>query len=231
MKYFRNIKKALPAVGFLLCATPSIANEFYLLNVSLGEESNVPRGIDEPHELESSFTRAAVTAGKRIQLGVSDALTFSGNLGYRRFDELRGFDRVEFGVGASYRYKLGFGPFAPAINAALNYNVENSQGQARDTEAAQFELSLDKRFRSGFTLAAGIDYQRNFTNDLQEDPSVTAFGYAPVNGLPWELFDFESVSAFAAADYEFVNGWRTSLSYRRINGFTVASTTQPSFEL
>ncbi|MFT6094878.1 MAG: hypothetical protein ACJA2Q_002785 [Pseudohongiellaceae bacterium] len=231
MKYFRNIKTAFLAVGFLSCVSPSNANEFYLLNLSLGEESNVPRGIDDFHERESTFVRAGVTAGKRIQLGINDSLTFTGNLSYRRFDELRGFDRIELGVGAGYRYKFGFGPFAPTANASVNYNVENGAGQARDTEAAQIEFSVGKRFQSGFTLGVGIDYQRNATNDLANDPAVDALDYDPLNTLPNELFDFESISAFFAADYEFASGWRTSLNYRRINGFTVASTTQPSLKI
>jgi hypothetical protein len=231
MKYSRNIKTVFFAAGFLLYVSPSNANEFYLLNLSLGEESNVPRGIDDFHERESTFVRAGITAGKRIQLGINDALTFAGNLGYRRFDELRGFDRIELGVSANYRYKFGFGPFAPAANASANYNVENGAGQARDTEAAQIELSVGNRFQSGFTLEVGIDYQRNTTNDLEDDPAVEAFGYDPMNVLPNELFDFESISAFFAADYEFASGWRTSVNYRRINGFTVASTTEPSWRV
>lgn len=239
MKYFRNIKKVLLANFILFFILFSIsmlsanvsANEFYLLNLSVGEESNLPRGIDSFHERESAFMGVAVNGGKRYQLGLNDSLTFSGNLGYRRFEELRGFDRVELGAGANYRYKFGFGPFAPAINAGINFSLENSEGQARDTEAGRFEMSVDKRFRSGFLLEVGLDYQRNITNDLEEDPSVTAFGYDPVNGLPYELFDFESISAFAAADYEFDNGWLASFSFRRLNGFTVASTTQPTLEV
>ncbi|MFT4888513.1 MAG: hypothetical protein ACI8V0_002748 [Pseudohongiellaceae bacterium] len=231
MKYFRSIKTAFPAVGFLLCVSPSSANEFYLLNLSVGEESNVPRGIDAFHELESTFMRAGVTAGKRIQLGINDSLTFTGNLNYRRFDELRGFDRIELGAGASYRYKFGFGPFAPAANASVNFNVENGAGQARDTEVAQIEFSVGKRFQSGFTLGVGIDYQRNTTNYLEDDPAVEAFDYDPLNSLSNELFDFESISAFFAVDYEFSSGWRASLNYRRINGFTVASTTKPSLKI
>ena len=97
----------------------------------------MPRGIDDFHERESTFMRAGITAGKRIQLGINDSLTFASNLGYRRFDELPGFDRIELGVSANYRYKFGFGPFAPAANASVNYNVENGAGQTRDTEAAR----------------------------------------------------------------------------------------------
>lgn len=231
MKYFRNIEKFLLITTLLFFASVSTANEFYTLNFGIGEESNLPKGIDDFHERESSFSRAAFTAGKRYQLGLNDSLTFSGNVGFDRFYDLRGFDRIALGVAANYRYKFGFGPFATGVNAGLSYGVENSDGQARDTEIAKFEFSVDKRFRPGFTLEAGIDYQRNTTNDLEDDPTVLALGYDPTNRLPFELFDFESLSAFAAVDYEFVNGWRSSFSYRRINGFTVASTTEPSLEI
>jgi hypothetical protein len=231
MILFANIKKVLLAVALLFLTSFSSADEFYALSLGVGQESNLPRGIDDFHELESTFARAAVTAGKRYQLGLNDSLTISGNLGFSRFNDLRGFDRVSLGVTANYRYKFGFGPFAPAVNAGFNYDVENAQGQARDTEIAQFEFSIDKRFQSGFTLESGIDYQRNYTNDLDIDPAVLALGYDPVNRLPFELFDFESLSVFAAIDYEFLNGWRTSVAYRRINGFTVASTTEPSLEI
>lgn len=145
MKYFRNIKEVLLAAGFLLCVNPSNANEFYLLNLSLGDESNVPRGIDDFYELDSAFVRAAFTAGRRIQLGFNGSLNLSGDLGYQRFDSLRGFDRVELGAAANYRYKLGFVPYTTALNAGLRYNLQNSQGQARDSETAQFELSVVKR--------------------------------------------------------------------------------------
>lgn len=231
MKYFRNIKKVLLTTVLVFLISASSANEFYTLSLGVGEESNLPKGIDDFHERESTFLRTGLTAGKRYQLGLNDSLTFSGNLGFSRFNELRGFDRVTLGVAANYRYKFGFGAFAPAMNAGLNYSVENSEGQARDTETARFEFSVDKRFRSGFTFESGIDYQRNYTNDLDDDPSVLALGYDPNNRLPFELFDFESLSVFAGVDYEFINAWSTSLVYRRINGFTVASTTEPSLEI
>lgn len=227
MKYFRNVKKILPAVGLFLLTSSSEADEFYLLNLSLGEESNVSRGIDDFHARESEFVRASISAGKRYQFGQNDSLTFSGRIGFDRFNDLRGFDRVALGAAASYRYKLGFGPFVPALNAGFNYDLENAQGQARDTESARIEFSADKRFRSGFSLEAGIDYQRNYTNDLEEDSAVTAFDLGPVDSLPFELFDFESISAFAAVEYQFINGWSTNFNFRRVNGFTVASKTRP----
>ncbi|MFK7862687.1 MAG: hypothetical protein AB8B95_00525 [Pseudohongiellaceae bacterium] len=219
------------ALGLLLLSTFSHGNEFYLISIGAGEESNLPRGIDSFHERDSSFVRASFVGGKRFQLGLNDSLTVSANAGYNRFDALPGFDRVELGVAANYRYRFGFGPYAPALNGALSYQLENSEGQARDTEAAKIEVSADKRFRTGFTLSAGIDYQRNFTDDLAPDPAVLAFGYDPSIRLPFELMEFESASAFVSADYEFLNLWQASLGYRRLNGFTLASTTEPSLDL
>lgn len=229
--YSETMFKAAAFASLFLFSVSGHGNEFYLLNISAGQESNLPRGIDSFHERESSFLKAALTGGKRFQLGLNDSITISGNLAFSRFDDLAGFDRVELGVAANYRYRFGFGPYAPAFNSNFSYQVENSQGQARDTEAAKFELSADKRFRSGFTIAAGFDYQRNFTNDLVPDPAVLAFGYDPLIRLPFELMDFESASIFASVDYEFMNSWKASLSYRRLNGFTVASTTEPSLEI
>lgn len=207
------------------------ANEFYLLSIGGGQESNLPRGVDSFHERESSFLKASLTAGKRFQLGLNDSVTLTGNLGFDRFDDLRGFDRVELGVAANYRYRFGFGPYAAALNGVVSYQLENSSGQARDTEAAKLEVSADKRFRSGLTLSAGIDYQRNFTNDLEPDPAVLAFGYDPSIRLPFELMEFESASVFVGADYEFSNFWMASFGYRRLNGFTVASTTEPNLDI
>ena len=231
MIFFTNIKKVSAAAALLFLSSVSNANEFYTLSLGGGQESNLPRGIDDFHELESTFVRAAITAGKRYQLGLNDSLTISGNLGFSRFNDLRGFDRVALGIAANYRYKFGFGPFAPGANASFIYDVENTQGQARDTEIAQFELSIDKRFQSGFTLKSGIDYQRNYTNDLDIDPAVLASGSDLVNRLSFELFDFESLSVFAAIDYDFLNGWRAGFAYHRINGFTVASTTKSWLEI
>lgn len=223
--------KTVTLFSLLLFSGSGYGNEFYLLNIGAGHESNLPRGIDSFHERESTFLKAAFTGGKRFQLGLNDSITVSGNLAFSRFDDLPGFDRVELGLAANYRYRFGFGPYAPAVNSSFSYRLENSQGQARDTEAVKIEFSADKRFNSGFTLSAGFDYQRNFTNDLEPDPAVLAFGYDPLIRLPFELMEFESGSVFVAADYDFINSWKINLSYRRLNGFTVASTTAPSLEI
>jgi hypothetical protein len=216
----------------LLTVSPSAsANEFYSLSLGLGEETNVPRGLDGFHELGSIFNSVEFSAGKLLQLGVNDSVLVSVAASHTHFSELPGFDRLEFGLGADYRHKFGFGPTAPSVNINSRYALVRSDGSARDTDLALVGLSLAKQFQSGFSLNTGLDYQRNTTDLLPEDPSVTAFGYDPVLRAPYELFDFSSVSVFVSADYTFYNAWLVSLSVRRINGATVVSTTTPSLAL
>jgi hypothetical protein len=222
---FLNSCLAVCCFGFVHSAS---GNEFYSLSLGLGEESNVPRGLDGFHELGSVFSEVGLTAGKLIQLGFNDSLLLSASAGYSRFGELRGFDQAEVGVGLSYRHKFGFGPTAPSVNVASSYSLARSQGAARDTNIGVIEVSLSKQFESGFSLSGGLDYQRNTSKLLPEDPLVSAFGYDPVRRAAYELFDFESASAFINGDYTFYNGWLASAGFRKINGATVASTTTPS---
>lgn len=214
------------------CLGPSAAgNEFYTLNMSVGEESNVPRGLDGLHELGSVFSRIELSAGKLVQLGLNDSLLISASTGYTRYSELRGFDQGKHGVGINYRHKFGFGSTAPSVNLASSYSLSRSHGAARDTNVGAVELSFSKQFNSGFSMNAGVDYQRNKSDLLPEDPAVSAFGYDPVIRAPFELFDFQSTSVFISGDYTFYSGWLVSAGFRRINGATVASTTTPSLSV
>lgn len=228
---YRVVQNTILFILISLLAGNSFANEFYSLNIRAGEESNVSRGIEGFHELGSLFLQTEFALGKRYQLGLNDSLTIASSINYSRFLELPGFDRWGANVSASYRYKFGFGPAAPSLHASASYGIENSDGLARDTNTAGVEIGLEKRFQSGFLLSAGMDYQRNYSDLLPVDQRVLAFGYDELTRLPFELFDFESASVFAGVEYALLNGWMTNLSYRRINGATVASTTEPSLAI
>ncbi len=217
-----------PVLGLSVVQPDAAANEFYSMNLSLGEESNVPRGLDSVHELGSVFSQIQFAAGKLLQLGLNDSVTLSGTASYTRFEELRGFDIAEFGAGISLRHKFGFGALAPTVSLSSSYVIANSGGSARDRNSATIELSASKQFASGFAVSMGMDYLNNTTDSLPNDPAVDAFGYDPIIGAPFELFDFSATSAFLNADYTFYNAWILSAGYRRINGATVASTTTPS---
>ena len=224
---FKPFQVAL-ALGTFSWLPNAIGNENYSLNLSLGEESNVPRGLDDFHTLGSLFSKVELSAGKLVQLGLNNSVLFSTSLGYSQFAELRGFDNAEIGVGAAFRRKFGFGANAPSLNISTSYSISRFEGAARDANSGVAELSLSRRFESGFSVNVGVDYQRNKTDLLPEDPLVTAFGYDPVIRAPFELFDFDSASVFIEGDYTFYSGWMMSAGFRRINGATVASTTAPS---
>ncbi|MFT4861641.1 MAG: hypothetical protein ACI95C_000851 [Pseudohongiellaceae bacterium] len=233
MKFSSSVKysRHVIALSFLGLSSLTLGNEFYSLSLSVGDEANVSRGLDDFHRIDSVFNQVELTAGKLFQLGLNDTLSVSATARQTLYNELPGFDRLELGIGASYRHRFGFGPMAPSLNIASSYAQARSDGAARDADSGSIELSLSKQFKSGIALSAGIDYQRSRTDLLPIDPSVAAFGYDPLSRPPFEILAFESASLFIGADYTFYNGWMLSAGYRRINGATVASTTTPRLQV
>ncbi len=233
MKFPSSVKclKRGIALSFLGFSSMAVGNEFYAVSLSVGDEANVPRGLDDFHRIDSVFSQVELSAGKLFQLGLYDTLTVSATAGQTLYNELPGFDRFELGIGANYRHRFGFGAMAPSFNIASSYRQARSDGAARDADSGSIELSLSKQYRSGIAISAGVDYQRSRTDLLPIDPSVAAFGYDPLSRPPFEILAFESASVFIGADYTLYNGWMLSAGYRRINGATVVSTTTPNLEV
>ena len=205
-----------------------MANEFYQLGLNLGNEDNLPRGFDSVHQLDANFMQANLSAGNFFQLGLNDSLSVSGNLEGTRYDELKGFDNYSIGVSADYGHKLGFGAFAPRLGVNFSASRQFFQGEARDYDVYSIELSYSRRISAGLMLAGGVDFNWSLTDDLPEDPRVTAFGYDSDIRLPYELFDYDAKSLFVSGEYAFESGFLLGLGFRRILGATVASTPKPT---
>jgi len=57
------------------------------------------------------------------------------------------------------------------------------------------------------------------------------FDYNPDRNLPFELYEYDSNSVYTDIEYAFENGMLLNIGFRRVNGFTVSSTTQPTLAL
>lgn len=207
------------------------ANVFSQLGVNAGHESNVPRGQDGPHKEESNFLTVDYSIGKLYELGLKNTLVFSGGLTATRYNELRGFDRFGFSVGADYNYKWALGAYAPVLSLSSSYAVEEYEGRARDNELLTVDVSYLKRLSSAWFLTLGADFQRSRADSLPFDPIVELFGYDPDRNLSFELYDYDSNSVYADLEYSFENGMLLNAGFRRVNGFTVSSTTRPTLDL
>ena len=226
-------KQAVVAVSLLLISAPNIshANWFSQLSAGVGSESNVPRGLDDFHELDAGFLELAFSGGKFYQLGLNDSLTVSGVLSTRRYEDLTGFDSVGISLGAEYGHKFGFGAYAPRLGFSVSAAEQFVQGEARDARSFSSRLVLEKRFTPGLMLGAGFDYEENDSPTLQSGPEIEAFMYDPDQMLPLELFEYHSSAWFVEGEYAFENGLLFQGGFRRIDGGTVSSTSTPGFEL
>lgn len=205
----------------------SQANWFSQLSVGIGNESNVPRGLDSFHELDASFLELGFNLGKLYQLGLNDTVTFSGGLSTRRYDELSGFDNVGLSLGAELSHKFGFGAYAPRLSLNLSASEQFMQGEARDARSFTSRLVLEKRFTPGLMLGIGLDYEENDSPTLESGPELFAFQYDPDQRLPLELFEYHSNAWFIEGEYAFSNGLMVQAGYRNIDGGTVSSTSTP----
>jgi len=228
-----NIKQT--AIRCLLLFTFSVslvhANTFSQLGVSAGHESNVPRGQDGPHKDESGFLAIDYSVGKLFELGLKNTLIFSGGINASRFSELRGFDRHGVNVSATYNYKWALGAYAPVISLNTSFAVEEYQGRARDNELLTFDVSFLKRLSPSWFLTLGVDSQKSSGDSLRHDPIIEMFGYDPDNSLPLVLYDYDSSSVYGDIEYAFENGVLLNAGYRRVDGYTVSSTTRPTLAL
>lgn len=220
-------------VALLICPGLAAAqsNLDWQLSVTAGEESNVTRGIDDFHEREATFGQLNLGIANRYQLGLHDALQLGANVIVTRFNELTGFDSEELIVTAGYSRKFGLGPYAPVLAVKGNIGQSNSQGEARDVWRHGLSAEFSQRYANGWSWRGSLDGQFLRSSSLPDQPILDTFGYDPELTLPFELFEYDSVSAGFAVDYEFVNGWLLWGDYRRVLGGTVASTTTPDLDV
>jgi hypothetical protein len=217
------------AIPFLIA--PAHANTFSQLGVQLGHESNLSRGVDSPHKEESSSMAVEYSFGKLYELGLKNTFVVSAAANASRFNELRGFDHVGFSVAANYNYKWAFGAYAPTLSLSTSYAIEEYDGKARDNGLLTLDVNYLKRLSPAWFLTLGADFQQSSSDNLPQDPIITSFGYAPDRQLPLELYDYDSTSVYADLEYAFENGMLLNAGFRRVNGFTVSSTTTPTLTL
>jgi len=222
---FTAVFCSLPLMAFLPASVQ--ANESLQLTLTAGGESNVPRGLDERHELDAGFVGAEGFAGKFWQLGLNDSLLLGAGLDARSYGELSGFNSVAATLSATYSHKFGFGAYAPSVDLQLQYRQQQGPGEARDFGRGAIRLELTKRFSPALRLGMGVETSDVRSGSLPEDPAVEAFGYDPDLAPPFELFDYRNDSVFLSADYTFTNQVMLSATLARVNGSTVASTDEP----
>lgn len=226
-----------PALAMLLLASLYInqvsaqANDILEVSLRAGNESNVPRGVDVDHEIGSAFIGADVFAGRYFQLGLYNSVTLGAQLSTTRFTELSGFDHLGAGLSADLTHKFGLGAYVPVVQFNLAWDLEYYRGRARDNERWSARLDFSQRLSPAWLIELGLDTTDNDNrSSLPMDPAVTAFGYDPDIALPYEFYDFQSRSAYVGAQYTFENLLTLTARYRRTNGHTVASTTEPTLK-
>lgn len=190
----------------LLCALLALypvtsgANVFSQLSVSIGNESNVPRGLDADHEVESQFMQLGFSGGKFLQLGLKDSLTLSSSVTANHCRKTSGFDNYALGGQAEYLHKFGFGAYAPRLGFSEGANRNFMAGRVRDSFGKTAQLNLSKRFTPAFMLRVGIDYEDIDSPTVEADAATLSFGYDPRFRLPFELFSYHSKAAFIDGD-------------------------------
>jgi len=217
--------------GASLSSGPAWANETVQLSLAAGAESNVTRGLHDPHILSSGYVSAQLQAAKLFQLGLNDSLSLGTNFAVRRYGQVSGFDQITAAVSASHTHKFGFGPYAHQLNTSIAYSWSESRGIARDHETAAISFGWSKRLSPAWSVFASVSAQNNDADTLVSDPRVTSLGYDPDVALPYELYDFNSQSLTVGADYTFENGVMLLGSYERVNGHSIASTTHPDLKI
>lgn len=227
----RRKRLALAWALVALCPLPTSANVFSQLSLNVGSESNVPRGLDAAHEIDSGFLQLGFSGGKFFQLGLNDSLTLSSSINANHYRSTSGFDSYTLGGQAEYQHKFGFGAYAPRLGFSIGASRNFMQGRVRDSFSKTAQLSLSKRFTPALQFRLGIDYEDIESPAVEADSATLSFGYDPELRLPFELFSYHSRAVFVDGEYAFANGWLLEGRFRRIDGGTVSSTTQPSLPL
>ena len=204
---------------------------FSQLGINAGHESNVPRGQDGPHKEESSFVAVEYSIGRLYELGSKNTLVLSASANASRFHDLRGFDRTGLGVAANYNYKWSLGAYAPVLSLSASYGIEEYEGDARDNDLLTLDIAYLKRLSPAWFITVGADYQASGGDSLPHIQFNDSFSYDAAFGLPFEVYDYDSTSLYAELEYSFENGMLLSTGLRRVDGYTVSSTTQPTLAL
>ena len=230
MKLIRG-KEIAGCLLLLATGAPALANPFYQLSLSAGNEDNVPRGFDSKHSLDSNFFGVEFIGGKLYQLGVNHSLTLAAQFNSTRLNELKGFDKFGAALSARYVYKFGFGAYAPRLGAAVSIGQEEFDGDARDKRLSGLELSFSKRLSSAWLFDAGLDFQSSESKSLPHHPGLTALGYNATFARPFDLYDYESSAIFMDLEYTLASGILLSGGYRFTDGQSVSSTRTPTVHL
>ena len=174
---------------------------------------------------------AEYSFGKLYEFGLKNTFVVSSAANASRFNELRGFDHVGFSVAPNYNYKWAFGAYAPTLSLSTSYAIEEYDGKAKDNELLTLDVSYLKRISPAWFLTLGAGFQQSGSDDLPHDPLIASFSYFPDLQPPLELYAYDSTSVYADLEYAFENGMLLNAGFRRVNGFTVSSTTSPILAL
>ncbi len=224
----RTLRTALLMFGLSQVCNPVWANETVQLSLLAGSESNVTRGLHDPHIKPSGFIAARVQAGKLLQLGVSDSLQLGATLGTRRYGKTSGFDQLTASLSATLSHKFGFGAYAHQLDLSAEHQWLEARGAARDRETSTLSLAWSKRLTPAWAVFASVSAERNSSDDLPAQHRLGNLGYSPQVTLPFELVDYDGESVSAGADYTFANGLMFTGQYSRLNGYSISSTSHPS---
>lgn len=217
---------ALVLASYLITGSAE-ANEQLQLTLAAGSESNVTRGLHDPHILSSGYVSVRLQAGKLLQLGVNDSLLLGTAFDTRRYGQQSGFDQLSAELFVAWNHKFGFGAYAPQFNLSLSRGRVAMRGQARDHGTSSLDITFSKRLSPAWSFYAALSAQDIDAGSLPHNPRVTALGYDPDMALPYELYDYNSKSATMGVDYTFASGVMLSGRYERSDGYTIASTKHP----
>ena len=219
------------ALGSCITAGTLEANEQLQLTLAAGSESNITRGIHDPHILSSGFISVQLQAGKLFQLGVNDSLLLGTAFSTRRYGQQSGFDQLSAGISIAWNHKFGFGAYAPQFNVSASRDRVAMRGEARDHDVNSIDITLSKRISPAWSFFTAISVQDVGAKSLPHNPRVTALGYDPNATLPYQLFDYDSNSIALGGEYTFASGVMLTGRYERVDGHTVASTMHPDPEI
>jgi hypothetical protein len=210
----RLLKLILPLVCGLHAADAA-AGWLDEAGLELRFDDNLTRAqLDRDIKSDTALLVSAA-AGTGYQLTDNGRLALSFTLSGAAYQRYRGLDNVNAGLGLTYRWKLGLGPYVPELRFSGSATRLDYRDAARDGWLYVAEIGIAKRLsdRAGLRMAYQVEQRKSDTVADRVLPAIAA-----------DVFDLKSRNVTLGGDYSIDPEYVLSAAYTVRDGDIVSTT-------
>lgn len=203
-------------LSLILPAMQSMGNVEQAGDLAYVFNDNISNAISDTDIFSDHFLSGNYTITKLWLPGIGQTFVLGGNLGFERYNDSTGLDRVSYGTSLDYTRRLGLGAYAPRVGFSLQADRRNFRVNMRDGWLYRASVETEKRFTPDIRASLTLTRERRTANAEDATPYYTLAG--------GDVFNQQNNELSAYIDYTFINNSVASFRYTYRDGEINAST-------